>query len=90
MIAGVAWAQHTGIAKVEVQIGDADWVTCDLAVEPTIDCWRQWSYRWDAHPGHYTIAVRATDESGYTQTGDQVDVVPNGATGWHTISVEVR
>ena len=43
--AGVAWAQHTGIDKVELQIGDDDWVTCELADEPTIDSWRQWSYR---------------------------------------------
>jgi DMSO/TMAO reductase YedYZ molybdopterin-dependent catalytic subunit len=89
VIAGVAWAQHTGIARVELKIGDADWVACDLADEPTIDSWRQWSYRWDADPGHYTIAVRATDASGYTQTGTEADVVPDGATGWHTISVDV-
>ena len=89
VIAGVAWAQHTGIDKVELQIGDDDWVTCELADEPTIDSWRQWSYRWNAEPGSYSIAVRATDASGYTQTEEQVDVVPDGATGWHTISVEV-
>ena len=89
VIAGVAWAQHTGIDKVELRIGDDDWVTCKLADEPTIDSWRQWSYRWNAEPGSYSIAVRATDASGYTQTEEQVDVVPDGATGWHTISVEV-
>ena len=76
VIAGVAWAQHTGIDKVELQIGDDDWVTCELADEPTIDSWRQWSYRWNAEPGSYTIAVRATDASGYTQTEEQVDVGP--------------
>ncbi len=88
-VAGVAWAQHTGIDKVEVRVGDADWVEAELADEPAIDSWRQWVYRWAATPGRYEIAVRATDASGYTQTGDRVDVVPNGATGWHTISVEV-
>jgi DMSO/TMAO reductase YedYZ molybdopterin-dependent catalytic subunit len=90
VVAGVAWAQHTGIDKVEVKIGDADWAEADLAVEPTIDSWRQWSYVWAAEPGSYEIAVRATDASGYTQTGTREDVVPDGATGWDTIAVDVR
>lgn len=89
VIAGVAWAQHTGIEEVELRIGGADWVTCALADEPTIDSWRQWSYRWNATPGRYDISVRATDASGHTQTSARADVVPDGATGWHTISVEV-
>ncbi len=89
IVAGVAWAQHTGIDKVEVRIGAGEWVEAKLAAEPTIDSWRQWVYRWSATPGRHEIAVRATDTSGYTQTGDRVDVVPNGATGWDTISVQV-
>ncbi|HEY7042142.1 MAG TPA: molybdopterin-dependent oxidoreductase [Nocardioidaceae bacterium] len=89
VVAGVAWAQHTGIDRVEVRIGDGDWQQAKLAIEPTIDSWRQWSYLWSAEPGQHDISVRATDASGYTQTGDRADVVPNGATGWHTISVDV-
>jgi DMSO/TMAO reductase YedYZ molybdopterin-dependent catalytic subunit len=89
VVAGIAWAQHTGIDKVEVRVDDGDWQPAKLATEPTIDTWRQWSYVWAAESGHHTLAVRATDASGYTQTGERVDVVPNGATGWHTISVDV-
>jgi DMSO/TMAO reductase YedYZ molybdopterin-dependent catalytic subunit len=88
-IGGIAWAQHTGIAKVEVRIDDADWVEATLGTDPSIDTWRQWSYVWDAESGDHQIQVRATDESGYTQTGDEVGVVPDGATGWHTIDVSV-
>ncbi len=88
-IGGVAWAQHTGIAKVEVKIGDADWVDATLGSDPTIDSWVQWSHVWSAEPGDYDIAVRATDKSGYTQTSDLADVIPDGATGWHTINVNV-
>jgi len=29
--------------------------------------------------------VRATDNSGETQTSVRRDVVPDGATGWHTV-----
>ncbi len=87
-VAGVAWAQHTGIAKVEVRIDDG-WHEAELAPEDTIDTWRQWVYRWDATPGSHTIAVRATDRSGYTQTADLAPPIPDGATGWHTIEVDV-
>jgi len=34
--------------------------------------------------------VRATDRSGYTQTDQLADVVPDGATGWHTITFTAR
>jgi DMSO/TMAO reductase YedYZ molybdopterin-dependent catalytic subunit len=89
-VAGVAWAQHRGIAKVELQIDSAPWAEATLADEPTVDAWRQWSYAWDATPGRHVIAVRATDRNGDTQTMEHADVAPNGATGWHTIRVDVR
>ena len=87
-IAGVAWAQHTGIERVEVRI-DAKWHKAKLAAEDTIDTWRQWVYMWDATPGDHEIAVRATDKSGYTQTERKALPIPDGATGWHTIAVTV-
>jgi DMSO/TMAO reductase YedYZ molybdopterin-dependent catalytic subunit len=88
-IGGVAWAQHTGIAKVEVRVDDGDWAEATLGDDPSIDSWRQWSYVWNADTGDHQLQVRATDESGYTQTEDEADVVPDGATGWHTIDVSV-
>jgi hypothetical protein len=33
--------------------------------------------------------VRATDNTGAVQTADQVDPVPDGATGWHTVHFTV-
>lgn len=89
VVAGVAWAQHTGIDQVEVRVDDGAWQPATLAIEPSIDSWRQWSYTWAAVKGHHQLSVRATDASGYTQTGQRVDVVPDGATGWDTISVDV-
>ncbi|MDQ2795988.1 MAG: molybdopterin-dependent oxidoreductase, partial [Actinomycetota bacterium] len=40
-IAGVAWDQHVGVAKVEVQIDNAPWRTARLASVPSTDTWRQ-------------------------------------------------
>ncbi|HYO32615.1 MAG TPA: molybdopterin-dependent oxidoreductase [Nocardioidaceae bacterium] len=88
-IGGIAWAQHTGIAEVEVRVDDGDWQPAKLAKDATIDSWRQWSYVWAAEPGEHRIQVRATDRSGQTQTEALADVLPDGATGWHTIEVDV-
>jgi DMSO/TMAO reductase YedYZ molybdopterin-dependent catalytic subunit len=88
-VAGVAWAQHRGIERVEVMVDDGGWREAELGVNDTIDTWRQWVCRWDATPGSHTLAVRATDGEGETQTADRAAPFPDGATGYHTISVEV-
>jgi len=87
-IAGVAWAQHRGIEAVEVSV-DGIWYDAKLAVQDTIDTWRQWYYVWDATPGPHVLQVRATDQTGYTQTAVVHRTEPNGATGYHTIRVNV-
>jgi DMSO/TMAO reductase YedYZ molybdopterin-dependent catalytic subunit len=87
-IAGVAWAQHRGIEAVEVSV-DGIWYDAKLAVQDTIDTWRQWYYVWDATPGPHVLQVRATDQTGHTQTAVVHRTEPNGATGYHTIQVTV-
>ncbi|WP_238993433.1 molybdopterin-dependent oxidoreductase [Nocardioides caldifontis] len=85
VVAGVAWAQHTGVEAVEVRLDGGAWTPVELGRVPSVDTWVQWSGTIEVEPGVHTLAVRATDRSGYTQTGVQRDVVPDGATGWHTI-----
>jgi len=88
-VAGVAWHQHVGISKVEVQIDSGAWQEAKLARVVTVDSWLQWSFAWEATKGTHTITVRATDENGQVQTSAEEDVVPNGATGLHSIQVSV-
>lgn len=88
-LAGVAWAQHTGVEQVEIRIDRGAWQSCDLGVDLTDDAWRQWIFDWDATSGEHTIQVRSTDKSGYTQTEEVRRVDPDGATGWHTRTVTV-
>ncbi|WP_378786816.1 molybdopterin-dependent oxidoreductase [Nonomuraea fastidiosa] len=88
-IAGVAWAQHTGIDAVEVRVDGGQWRVAKLAEVPGPDTWRQWSIDWDATPGEHTIQVRATDAAGRTQTEQPAPPAPDGATGYHTITVRV-
>jgi DMSO/TMAO reductase YedYZ molybdopterin-dependent catalytic subunit len=88
--AGVAWAQHRGIAKVEVQVDDGPWQEATLAAEDTIDTWRQWTFRWNATPGNHRLTVRATDGDGQVQTADRAAPRPNGSSGLHNTVVMVE
>ncbi|HEY5857776.1 MAG TPA: molybdopterin-dependent oxidoreductase, partial [Aldersonia sp.] len=89
LVAGTAWAQHRGIAKVEVRVDDGGWSPATLAPQYSIDTWRQWTWQWEATPGPHVLAVRATDLDGNTQPQDRVPPIPDGATGWHTRSITV-
>ncbi|MFD6990125.1 molybdopterin-dependent oxidoreductase [Streptomyces sp. NPDC059943] len=88
-VAGVAWAQHRGIERVEVRVDGGEWNPAKLAAEDTEDTWRQWMWEWPAASGNHTLEVRATDRDGDIQTDERVGTVPNGATGWHSVVVAV-
>ncbi|WP_229379545.1 molybdopterin-dependent oxidoreductase [Streptomyces sp. VRA16 Mangrove soil] len=90
MVAGVAWAQHRGIEKVELRVDDGAWHEARLAAQDTRDTWRQWSYAWDATKGNHTLTVRATDSTGEPQTEKRTPTIPDGASGWHSVVVTVE
>jgi DMSO/TMAO reductase YedYZ molybdopterin-dependent catalytic subunit len=85
VVAGVAWAQTTGVSKVEVQMDGGPWQEADLAATVNRETWRMWRKVYDLKPGTHQVLCRATDASGYTQTRERVSPIPDGATGWHTI-----
>lgn len=85
VIAGVAWAQHRGIAKVEIRIDGGPWRQTRLAADAGVDLWRQWSYVYDGPAGLHSAQVRATDLTGHTQPEARTRVFPSGARGWHEI-----
>ncbi|MEU6890663.1 molybdopterin-dependent oxidoreductase [Streptomyces sp. NPDC046557] len=90
MVAGVAWALHRGVSRVEVRVDGGPWQETRLADADGDDTWRQWSWPWQAAPGRHTLEVRATDGAGALQTGERQGTVPDGATGWHSVTVRVR
>jgi DMSO/TMAO reductase YedYZ molybdopterin-dependent catalytic subunit len=89
-VAGVAWAQRRGITKVEVSVDNGPWQRAGLLPVPSVDTWVQWRYTWRATKGPHSVAVRATDGTGATQTESRATPFPSGATGWHTITVTVN
>ncbi len=88
-VAGVAWAQHKGVAAVEVRVDRGPWQAARLAAVPDIDTWRQWVWEWDATPGQHLLEARATDATGYTQTAVVAPPPPNGASGYPSAAVTV-
>jgi DMSO/TMAO reductase YedYZ molybdopterin-dependent catalytic subunit len=88
-VAGVAWAPDRGIAKVEVQADEGEWAAAELSTPISDATWVQWVYRWHAPAGDHTLRVRATDGSGEVQTATVTEPAPDGARGYHTISVRV-
>lgn len=88
-IAGVAWAQPIGVARVEVQVDDGAWTEASLADLGNESTWSQWMVKWDATPGEHTIRARVTDQNGVTQTSEGSPPAPSGATGYHERRVTV-
>ncbi|QHC68071.1 molybdopterin-dependent oxidoreductase [Rathayibacter oskolensis] len=89
-IAGMAWAQSIGIAKVEVSIDDGDWQPAVLSTPVNVDTWVQWYVDWVAETGSHYVAVRATDANGMLQIEDRAPIAPNGSSGWQRTLVRVN
>ncbi|WP_311381062.1 molybdopterin-dependent oxidoreductase [Arthrobacter sp. ISL-85] len=90
VLAGVAWAQHTGIRKVELRINRGPWQEAELAPGISLDTWYQWKLGVDLTPGQYEVQVRATDLNGQPQDETSRPPAPDGATGFHTVRVDVK
>ncbi|HKF36489.1 MAG TPA: molybdopterin-dependent oxidoreductase, partial [Ktedonobacteraceae bacterium] len=90
-IGGIAYAGNRGIQKVEVSVdGGTMWHVAQLEPPLSQDSWVLWSWKWTPLlPGQYTLVARATDGTGEVQTSRKQGTVPNGATGYHTVVVQV-
>lgn len=87
---GVAWAQHRGVAKVEVRVDRGNWQEAKLAPGISTDTWYQWQLGLELGVGGHEVQVRATDASGAPQPEARTPVAPDGATGFHTIRITVN
>ncbi|QZY28731.1 molybdopterin-dependent oxidoreductase [Nocardioides coralli] len=84
-VGGVAWHQQTGIEGVEVSLDGGPWQPVEVAGSPSDDTWVQWGGRVTVDRGDHELRVRAVSKAGEVQTGVEREVVPDGATGWHTV-----
>lgn len=91
VIGGIAFAGNRGIQKVEVSVdGGTTWQEAKLQPPLSQDAWVFWSWPWTPLlPGLYTLVCRATDGTGALQTSREQGTVPNGATGYDSVPVQV-
>ncbi|WP_412882043.1 molybdopterin-dependent oxidoreductase [Curtobacterium phoenicis] len=86
-VAGVAWHPHTGVERVQVRVDGGAWQDATLAESISADTWRQWVWKWTPTKGTHRLQVRATSADGEVQTSVERAPAPNGATGWHEVTV---
>ena len=48
-----------------------------------------WQIDWALQPGAYSLIARATDGTGAPQIKEERDPVPDGASGYHKVTVIV-
>ena len=92
VITGWAITNEVGVAKVEISTDGGDaWNACQIFSNPMpSQVWAFWRYVWVNPPrGKHEIQVRATDANGKLQTSSRSGEWPDGATGLHSVSVEV-
>jgi len=90
-VGGVAFAGDRGIDRVEVSFdGGVTWQDAALSEPLSSLAWRLWAIEHvPDQTGDLRITVRATDGTGEVQTSDERDALPDGATGYHEIRVQV-
>jgi DMSO/TMAO reductase YedYZ molybdopterin-dependent catalytic subunit len=88
---GIAFAGARGVSGVEVSLdGAVTWHQTRIDYRGAPMAWVLWSFDWHPmQPGRYTLVVRATDGTGTLQTPEERSFAPEGATGYHRISVHV-
>lgn len=91
MVGGVAYAGDRGISAVEVSFDDGrTWHRASVKPPLGKHTWVLWATLWEARPGRYVLKVRARDGLGTLQDSRPRPPLPEGATGYHTITVTVR
>lgn len=88
-IAGIAFGGDKGISKVEVSTdGGITWKTAKIKEPLSRYTWVLWTTGFIPEKvENYKIIVRATDKNGKVQSSELNKPFPDGATGYHTISV---
>ncbi|MEP7286748.1 MAG: molybdopterin-dependent oxidoreductase [Chloroflexota bacterium] len=89
VIAGVAFAGLRGISCVEVQINGGEWQVATLHIPPLSgQTWVQWRLE-TIERGKLTAIVRATDGTGIPQIAADQKQFPDGASGYHSLTVTI-
>lgn len=87
-VGGIAFAGARGIAKIEASPdGGMSWVEGTIRRPLGPYTWVLWTAVLNLTEGGHQFLVRATDGTGKTQTDRRTSPLPDGASGWHTLTI---
>jgi len=88
--AGIAFAGARRISGVELSWdGGTSWHAAELQSEFSPYAWRFWQLTATLSAGQYLVSVRARDGDGALQSSKPAPTLPNGADGYHTITIDL-
>jgi len=88
--AGIAFAGARRISGVELSWdGGRSWQPAELQAEFSPYAWRFWQLTTSIAAGHYDVKVRARDGEGTLQSSKSAPTLPDGADGYHTITLDL-
>jgi len=88
--AGIAFAGARRISAVELSWdGGRSWQPAELQAEFSPYAWRFWQLSTSIAAGHYNVKVRTRDGEGTLQSSKSAPTLPNGADGYHTITLDL-
>jgi hypothetical protein len=91
-VGGVAVAGQRGISRVEVSTDDGrSWQPAVIKPALGPNSWVLWLFEWDLplDAADRRLLVRAVDGTRAAQVATRSETVPNGATGYHQVSVRL-
>lgn len=87
-IAGVAFSGNLGISEVDVSTdGGQTWQRATLKQPLSGLTWVLWELTWQPGSGNYLVVARAIDLEGNVQSPIEAPPLPDGSSGYHTITV---
>lgn len=88
---GIAYGGPESIREVQLSFDrEKTWVSTDLEPPLSPYTWVIWNYHWTPpKPGKHMVSVRAIDTQGKIQTSEITRPQPDGATGLHSIILDV-
>ncbi len=95
IVQGIAFAGDRKVTAVELSVDGGPWRAAHLIPGPSPLAWTQWYIRWvPPGPGEHVLAVRATDETGFTQSEPALSrlggTYPDGTSLIHAVTVITR